>query len=299
MFTGPTLAASATVRPTITSTVATFKVPADSASTWTLRLWSHGTLEGSNTGTEGSLIVDVPHTVDCAFQADVTVTAPGGRPYFYSGTRVTMAKCGLIQTIAGHIYLCSSAGSPTSTEVSGGTLSATGPQTVPVQANPLPPTEVPGGGYAMTAGAPAGYLLIVCGGSAAVGSGGQTATEPVTVPSGGAGVGLFYVSTAPIGPGTAPAQSHPTAVVSTGPTPPTAHAPVAVAAGHSSPVRAVITASPRLAFTGMNIGPLVLLGLILLGLGALLIACAEPRRSRQPAPLVVVPQTPLDRGPAS
>jgi len=54
-----------------------------------------------------------------------------------------------------------------------------------------------------------------------------------------------------------------------------------------------------LAFTGMNIGPLVLLGLILLGLGALLIACAEPRRSRQPAPLVVVPQTPLDRGPAS
>ena len=96
------------------------------------------------------------------------------------------------QTIAGHIYLCTS-GSQTTTEVPGGALAATGPTTVPGTPNPLAPTQVGAGGYTMTATAPPGYTLVACGGSSTPDSSGSTATEPVTVPSGGAGVGIFYV----------------------------------------------------------------------------------------------------------
>ena len=45
----------------------------------------------------------------------------------------------------------------------------------------------------MTATAPPGYQLVVCGGSSTPNSSGSSATESVTVPSGGAGVGIFYV----------------------------------------------------------------------------------------------------------
>ncbi len=275
-FWGPPLAASPSVRPTITPTVSTFNVPKGSTSTWTLRLWSHGTLQGSATGTSGQLTVTVPHTSDCAFQADVTVTVSDGRPYFYSGTRATLPHCGVVQTIAGHIYLCTSAGGQTTTEVSGGTLSATGPQTVTSQANPLTPTEVASGGYTMAAGTPTGFLLVACGGSATVATGGLTATQSVTVPAGGAGVGIFYVTAADLSPGTSPAGSGPTAVVSTSPA---AGPPAAIAAGDSSPPRPVAAASSHLAFTGMDTGPPLLLGLMLLALGTLLTAISGRRRS--------------------
>ncbi len=42
----------------------------------------------------------------------------------------------ILQSISGHIYLCS-AGAPTTTEVPGGSLSASGPQSVASQPNPL------------------------------------------------------------------------------------------------------------------------------------------------------------------
>jgi len=87
------------------------------------------------------------------------------------------------QTLAGVIYLCSSGHI-----VSGGTLSATGPQTLTDQANPFGPTDVAAGDYTMTATAPAGFHLVVCNGQ------GSTATETVTVPENGAGVGTFYVA---------------------------------------------------------------------------------------------------------
>ena len=96
------------------------------------------------------------------------------------------------QTIAGHIYLCTS-GAPTTTEESGGTLAASGPSTLAATPNPLAPTGVNAGGYTMTATAPPGYELVVCGGSSTPNSSGTSATESVTVPSGGAGVGIFYV----------------------------------------------------------------------------------------------------------
>ncbi len=96
------------------------------------------------------------------------------------------------QTIAGHIYLCA-AGAETTTEVSGGTLAASGPKTVSATPNPLVPTSVPAGGYTMTATTPKGYTLVTCGGTSAPDGSGSSATEPVTVPSAGAGVGIFYV----------------------------------------------------------------------------------------------------------
>ena len=96
------------------------------------------------------------------------------------------------QTIAGHIYLCVN-GAPTTTEQSGGTLAASGPTTLSATPNPLAPTQVNAGGYTVTATAPAGYTLVACTGSSTPDSTGSTATESVTVPSGGAGVGIFYV----------------------------------------------------------------------------------------------------------
>ena len=115
----------------------------------------------------------------------VTVPSGGAGVGIFYVTPVT-------QTIAGHIYLCA-AGAGTTTEVSGGTLAASGPTTVPATANPLAPTSVGAGGYTMTATTPKGYTLVTCGGSSTPDGSGSSATEPVTVPSGGAGVGIFYV----------------------------------------------------------------------------------------------------------
>ena len=108
------------------------------------------------------------------------------------------------QTIAGHIYDCTG-GTATTTEVPGGTLGAGGPQSVATQGNPLTPTQVVAGTYTMSAGSPSGYQLVVCGSTATVTSP-STATESVNVPSGGAGVGIFYVTKitplgTPLGPG--------------------------------------------------------------------------------------------------
>ena len=97
------------------------------------------------------------------------------------------------QTIAGHIYLCDST-HPSTTEVPGGTLASTGPQTLGSSPNPLVPTEVAPGVYVMTATPPPGYLLVACGGSSTPANGAKSATEGVTVPAGGSGVGIFYVT---------------------------------------------------------------------------------------------------------
>jgi hypothetical protein len=99
----------------------------------------------------------------------------------------------ITQTLAGHIFDCTG-GTATSSEAFNGTLGATGPQTVTVQPNPLNPTDVASGAYTMTATPPTGFKLVVCGGSATILGGGTSATEAVTVPSGGAGVGIFYVA---------------------------------------------------------------------------------------------------------
>jgi uncharacterized repeat protein (TIGR01451 family) len=99
----------------------------------------------------------------------------------------------ILQSIAGHIYLCNNT-LPTVTEVPGGTLASTGPQTLGSSPNPLPSTEVAPGGYVVTATPPPNSVLVACGGTSAPVSGGTTATEAVAVPTGGSGVGIFYVT---------------------------------------------------------------------------------------------------------
>jgi hypothetical protein len=47
--------------------------------------------------------------------------------------------------------------------------------------------------------------------------------------------------------------------------------------------------SSALAFTGMDIGPPLLLGLLLMGLGAIMISCSGPRRSWKVQRVPVVP----------
>lgn len=101
-----------------------------------------------------------------------------------------------VQTLAGHIYLCN-AGAGTTTEVPGGTLAASGPQPLGPVPNPLAPTPVAAGPYSMTATAPGGYTLTDCGTAA-------TNPQQVTVPVGGTGVGVFYVTANTVPPAAVP-----------------------------------------------------------------------------------------------
>ncbi len=174
----------------------------------------------------------------------------------------------LTQTIAGHIYLCK-AGAGTTNEVSGGTLAASGPTTVPATANPLAPTGVAAGDFTMTATAPPGYTLVTCGGSSTPNGSGSTATEPVTVPSGGAGVGIFYVDApvtqvAVVGVATSSGPTTPT----TSPLPPTP-------SSQTTPP----TVS-TLAFTGASLSLEWLIGAAALLLGSAMVLTARWRRPK-------------------
>src|ERR1700722_18524406 len=171
------------------------------------------------------------------------------------------------QTLAGHIYLCDAHGNPTVTEESGGTGGATGAPTVPTQGNPLNPINVNAGGYTMTATPPSGFILVVCGGNSSPTSDGSSATEAVTVPSGGAGVGIFYVTAStPVTTPTTIAPSQP--VTSPSQTPPVSTAPASTAAPATAP------ATPAsLAFTGAPV----------LGSGLILASRIRTRRPRHAA----------------
>ncbi|MGH9016219.1 MAG: hypothetical protein ACRDY1_00590, partial [Acidimicrobiales bacterium] len=255
--------------PSITSNEATFKIPAGPSFTWTLRLWSHGSLLGSSSGTTGRLTVAVPHTTDCTFQADVSRAPAGGSSTYYSGNRATMPSCGPpSQTMAGHIFACAAgSGDPTTTEVPGGTLAAAGPSMLPSQANPLLPTAVASGLYTVTAQAPSGSQFVTCGGTATVGSGGASASESVTVSSGGASTAFFYVSST--GPPVAAGGGGPSGVAPAD-APGTANADLPI--GVAPPGKQTAVASTQLALTGMDAAPPLLLGLVLCGTGVLLIA---------------------------
>jgi hypothetical protein len=265
--------------PTITATKATFPVPPGATLTWVLRLWSHGAMVGSDQANSGVLTVMVPATSDCAFQADVSILGPGGRDYFYSGARATVPGCGPVSTLTGDIYLCSGAGGPTTTEVTGGTLAASGPQSLGPQANPLAPTRVKPGTYTVSAGAPSGYVFVACGSTPAIGSGATTATQTVTVPSGGAATGSFYVVlSAPVG---TLSGSSPSGGSGQGPS----TSPVVNHLGTRSPAGSLAGArrptpvtSSELAFTGQNTVLLLLVGLVALAVGALALVAAQLRR---------------------
>ena len=180
------------------------------------------------------------------------------------------------QTIAGHIYLCVN-GAPTTTEQSGGTLAASGPTTLSATPNPLAPTQVNAGGYTVTATAPPGYTLVACTGSSTPNSSGSTATESVTVPSGGAGVGIFYVVT------TAAVATNPTTATtptnSGGSGTPTTGTPAAATpARHPATAPPALVPATPLAFTGAFLTWEWLIGLVTLLLGAGLVVIGRWRR---------------------
>ena len=285
-FSAPAFA-STPRQPNLSATEATFAIPTSSTSAWTLRLWSHGSLEGSDTGTSGMLTVAVPATSDCLFQADVSVTPLGGARTYYSGVRATVPGCGPLPTIAGDIYLCPATGA-TTMEVPGGTLAS--------QPNPMAPTPVLSGDYTITAGNPSGYMFVACGGSAVVAPSGTSATELVPVfigdtgfgaekphtVSGGGGVGIFYVTTVTPPTGAGGGANGPTASgltsAQTTPGPAEAASSVTVAGGPAPVGVTTAVGSAPLAFTGLNVKPLLFVGLLLLALGALCTGAGRVRR---------------------
>jgi hypothetical protein len=182
------------------------------------------------------------------------------------------------QTIAGHIYLCNDA-NPTTTEQSGGTLGASGATPVPATPNPLAPTEVGAGTYTMTATPPPGYQLVACGGSSTPNASGSTATESVTVPSGGAGVGIFYVVANPVtNPTATPTGSG--GASGSGGSSPTTPAPTSTLSTTLPPATSTTppAGTSTLAFTGAPLAWEWLFGLALVLLGSMLLALPRWRR---------------------
>lgn len=166
-------------------------------------------LVGTQLAAGASVTCDFPGTAPSSLTASITDTVNVGVyqlgiPANTATGTSTSTVLTSSQNLAGDIYLCSPSGATTA-EVSGGTLSASGPTTVASQANPLAPTVVPAGTYTVSAGAPSGYTFVAsCSGSpagtpvATVGTNGSSASETVNVPAGGTGTGIFYVT--PVAP---------------------------------------------------------------------------------------------------
>jgi hypothetical protein len=184
------------------------------------------------------------------------------------------------QTIAGHIYLCQD-GNPTTTEESGGTVGATGPQTVPTQGNPLNPVNVDAGSYTMTATSPPNFTLVTCGGTSTPNGDGTSATEPVSVPSGGAGVGIFYVTAISTTPVTTPTTTPttPTSQPTTSPSQTVSTTPT------TAPATSPATTASSLAFTGAPVGKEWMFGIgaLILGSGLILTSRLRLRRPKHAA----------------
>jgi len=168
--------------PYLTATL-TQSLPADASGVLTLSTSSRWA-DGVNASDSGAVDLSA---LNCGGAPDTQILVLPGSAFPPLGT----------QSIEGHIYLCNNADATTS-EVSGGTLAVTGPQTIGSSPNPLGTTDVGSGDYTITATTPPDYVLVTCGGISTPASGGDTATEAVAVPAGGTGVGVFYVS--PNGP---------------------------------------------------------------------------------------------------
>jgi hypothetical protein len=90
-------------------------------------------------------------------------------------------------SLSGDILLCSSGAS-----VSGGTISASGPQSKAAAANPVSYSQVTPGSYVMWAAAPHGYHFVPCNSNVTIVSSG-TANVNVSVPANGSGNARFFV----------------------------------------------------------------------------------------------------------
>ena len=147
------------------------------------------TCTGTWTVTQANLTAG--HVTDTAI---ATGTPPVGPPVNSPPSTVIIP---VVQTIAGNIYECvNGAVSTTLASATGAALSA--PTTPPVTGtNTIPATDVAAGTFTMSATAPTGDVFVACGVATppTIAGGGLSATQPVIVPSGGAGVGNFYVVT--------------------------------------------------------------------------------------------------------
>jgi hypothetical protein len=97
-------------------------------------------------------------------------------------------------SLTGHIYDCSH-GSQTTTEVSGGTIAISGPDSKPAASSPISYNHIAAGDYTATATPPGHFHMVVCGGSSSISGG--TAVEGVHVPNNGTGNAVFYVAPNP------------------------------------------------------------------------------------------------------
>jgi hypothetical protein len=216
----------------------------------------------------------VPDTGGTSATESVTVPSGGsGVGVFY--------ETAIVQSISGHIYNCSSGTTTTTTANTGGTLGATGQQTVVVASAPMASNSVLAGSYTMTATPPTGYTLVACGGTSAPNTAGTSATVGVNVPAGGAGAGVFYVAQVSTTGAVIPLSAPPTAVPVAVSTAPTA-LPVASTPPVNTPVSptptAVPVASTPLAFTGFNSLALLIISVVLLTTGSFLVALSRRRR---------------------
>ncbi len=127
-------------------------------------------------------------TIDSPGSAHQTVTVPTGGMgdgKFYV-TPIT-------QTIQSEIYRCVN-GAPSSTLVSGGTLTFSTVDGVLSSENPLQALTVAAGSYSMRATAPSGQQFVACGQTGVtIDTPPDTARQTIVVPPGGAGDGKFYV----------------------------------------------------------------------------------------------------------
>jgi hypothetical protein len=75
-------------------TQAHFVIPKGTHATWTLKLFSHGQLLDTTSGTSGTLSVQLPAAQSCPYQADVQVAWPKRNiERTYSGNHVVSACC--------------------------------------------------------------------------------------------------------------------------------------------------------------------------------------------------------------
>jgi uncharacterized repeat protein (TIGR01451 family) len=178
----------------VTVTAATGGLSTLSATTVTIAPTPPGQPNSSATVTQ-----KLPASAIGATTLSFTGTWSDGYVASNSGTYSLSANssCGTpaTQTIAGQINLCNN-GNPTATNVSGGTIGASGPVDLKPVAAPMAPTDVPAGAYTLTATAPPGYTLAACHGGGVPAANGLSATETVSVPTGGHGDGIFYAAPA-------------------------------------------------------------------------------------------------------
>jgi hypothetical protein len=139
-------AASASHKPSITPTMATFTIPAGPQATWTLNLWSQGVRLGTATGSTGVLTVPVPSGTNCRFQADAR-----RNDLFFAGAVATFATCGPPPTTT-----TTTTSTSTTTTTTTTTTPATTTSTIPAPPGTAPSSPPPATASASAAASGAG-----------------------------------------------------------------------------------------------------------------------------------------------